>query len=213
MKKLFIIAVVAVVAFGANSASAANNAPLAATSECDVPKNFIDSLNNKVTSVVTDKNKSDDEKTTILSDMFRDYVNIQWIGRFVLAQNWRSLKPAQQTEYLKAYEDYLLRTYVPIFKEYKGQSVEFISATPLRKPAEYMVATKIISAGEPEIQVSYRIKKDAACFKVYDIVAEGVSMLNTQRQDFLSIFSRKGYAELIKILKSKVAAPTPVASK
>jgi len=204
MKKILVIAVLAGFMFGINSANATDNAPLAATAECDVPKNFIDSLNAKVTKIVTDEKKSDDEKTEILSDMFRDYVNIQWIGRFVLAQNWRSLKPAQQTEYLQAYEDYLLRTYVPIFKEYKGQKVEFVSATPLRNPAEFMVATKIISAGEPEVQVSYRIKKDAACFKVYDIVAEGVSMLNTQRQDFGSIFARKGYAELINILKSKV---------
>ena len=108
-------------------------------------------------------------------------------------------------------EDYLLRSYVPIFKEYKGQTVEFLSATQLKRPGEFTVATKIISSDEPDILVSYRIKKDASCFQVYDMVAEGVSLLNTQRQDFGSIFARKGYAELIAILKSKVAEPTPEA--
>jgi len=201
------------VATDKDSATTAADAAATETARCDVPKNFIDSLNKIVVDTVADTKLSDAQKTEHLSDMFRDYVNIQWIGRFVLAQNWRSLKPAQQTEYLQAYENYLLRTYIPIFKEYKDVKVEFLSATPLKNPAEYMVATRVVRVDEPEIQISYRIKKDASCFKVYDMVAEGVSMLNTQRQDFTSIFANNGYKELVRILKSKVGDPTPDAKK
>jgi phospholipid transport system substrate-binding protein len=213
MKKLFISFAVAfsLLAFSSVANAQTPKPVVVPGEECNSPKDFIESLNDTVKGIVDDKKISDADKTEKLSEMFRKYVNINWIGRFVLGQNWRSLKPAQQTEYLKAYEDYLLRSYVPIFKEYKGQTVEFLSATQLKRPGEYIVATKIISSDEPDILVSYRIKKDASCFQVYDMVVEGVSLLNTQRQDFGSIFARKGYAELIAILKSKVAEPTPEA--
>lgn len=173
--------------------------------QCDTPQNFVQSMNDTVTSTVLNEKFSEEGKTKFLAGIFRDYVDIQWIGKFVIGRNWRSLEKKQQDEYLEAYEDYLIARYVPIFKDYRGEKVEFVSSTPLKRKNEFLVATKVIAEGEPEIGVTYRVKKGDKCFMVYDIVAEGVSMLNTQRQDFSSIYSRKGFEELMSILRNKAA--------
>lgn len=208
MKKL-----VLTFAFAISALFVAADFSSAAEIQCDTPQNYVQSMNDVVTSTIVNKDSSDTEKTEILSKLLVENIDTQWIGRFVLGANWRSIKADQQKDYLKAYEDYLIYTYVPIFKDYRGEKVEYISAKPLNRKEEFMVATKITRVDEPEVQVSYRIQKKGKCFRVYDIVAEGVSMLNTQRQDFSSIFTRKGYDELMNILKSKVTTNQEQAAK
>lgn len=210
MKKLALT-----IALASSVIFAAENAHAASEIQCDTPKSYVQSVNDVVTNTILDKDKSDADKTKILADLLVQNIDTQWIGRFVLGNNWRALNPEQQKAYLQAYEDYLVATYVPIFKDYRGEKVEYISAKPLKRKEEYLLATKITRVDEPEVQVSYRIQKKGECYRVYDIVAEGVSMLNTQRQDFSSIYTRKGYDELMKILKNKVsieASPVPTAT-
>lgn len=202
MKKFILTAVLAAsIAVGSYTTSNAARVEI----NCEVPRTFVESVNDSVTGIIVDKSTSDAKKTQLLSELLNDYINIDWIGRFVLGRNWRSLDETQQTEYLKAYKEYILHTYVPIFKQYRGEYAEFISAKPLKRPEEFLVATKIVSPNDPDVAVTYRIQKTGACFKVYDIIAEGVSLINTQRQDFSSIFQRKGFDELLSILRSKSA--------
>lgn len=201
MKKFTTIFALAIFLFAAGATAQAES-----KINCTGPKEFVDSMDDLVISTILDKSTDEATKTKILAKFFRDYVNIEWIGKFVMGRNWRGLEETQQKQYLLAYEDYLIATYVPIFKDYNGEKMEFISSTPLKRENEFLVSTKIVSEGSPDINAKYRVKKKDGCFKVYDIVAEGVSMLNTQRQDFSSIYSRKGYDELMRILRSKSVA-------
>jgi phospholipid transport system substrate-binding protein len=52
--------------------------------------------------------------------------------------------------------------------------------------------------------VNYKIFKSGSKWEVYDIIVEGVSLVNNYRTQFYQIMGSGSYADLVKRLKAKV---------
>ena len=168
--------------------------------ECNDPKAFVESVRDSVLAVIKSP-ASDAEKQTKLDQAFRETADTQWMSKFVLGRNYSKLTPEQQNEYSVVYTDFLSASYVQRFREYNGDVITVNSVKPVNNDSN--VDTSIQRPGKGPINVTYRIRKSGECFKVADVVAEGVSLINTQRQDFTSAFSQRGYDGLIQVLKTK----------
>ncbi len=200
------LAMVAVSLVAVISLSSAANA-----ADCSSPQKYVDSLSKEVVAVIQ-AGGTDSAKEAKLTGIFKNIVDTNWMGKFVLGRNWKSLTPDQQSIYLKKYADYLVASYVPTFRKYSGEKINVGAATALEKEGEYSVATTIERPGKESVAVNYRVRKEGGCYKVSDINAEGISLINTQRQDFGAVFSRKGYDGLIESLNRKIAAPAEATS-
>ena len=196
MKKIFLL-LLFVVFIGANTAHAKQQAM------CNDHKEFVKSVSSDLIDIVEDKNLSDMQKEKKLEKKFNQFVDIDWISKFALGKHYRKLDAEQKKEYKKAYRDYMVATYIPKFRQYSGEQVEIVNSKPLKAHDSYLVATKLTSPKSEDIPVSYRVAKRGVCYQLQDIIAEGVSMLNTQRQDFGSVISRKGFDGLLELLRSK----------
>lgn len=142
-------------------------------------------------------------KQNKLVGLFEKTVDTKWIGRFVLGRYYNQATADQKKRYDSLYKDFLIRSYVPKFKNYKGETVELAE---IRKDGkdEYMVKTNIVNTrGEPPIRVDYRVKESGG-FKVIDIITEGVSLITTQRSEFGSVVSREGMDYLIDKIAARV---------
>lgn len=180
--------------------------PAQAASETDQAKHYIQQLGDKVLVVI--KNGSNDRTTEEkLTKIFDQEIDTAWIGKFVLGRYNRTITPQQKTEFLKLYRKFLLDAYVPKFKEYTGETFKITGAQAGQR-GDYLVQTKIFRPqGEP-VLVDYRLKPAGGSFKVIDIIAEGVSTLNTHRSEFGSIIASEGMDALNKKLVNKVIVKT-----
>lgn len=171
--------------------------------QCSDHMEFVKGSSKSIMNIITDKNLSEVQIEKRLENLFETLVNNNWMGRFVLGRNWRSLTKTQQDEYLDVYKQYLLATYVPRFREYNGQEIVVKSSKPLRKQDEHLVYVDINSVDSQPIEAAFRVRKTGVCYQVLDIIGEGVSLINTQRQDFGAVYNREGYDGLIKTLSKK----------
>lgn len=143
------------------------------------------------------------KKEDSLRELFGDSVDYQWMGKFSMGRFWRTATQEQKDEYQKYYKKFLINSYVPKFKEYTNQKIIVQSASE-ESANEYLVKTDIKSKGATPIKVSYKVRKsDNGEYLIYDVIAEGISLITTQRSDFASILSRGGVKSLIKKLKAK----------
>jgi phospholipid transport system substrate-binding protein len=180
-------------------------------------KTFVQSTSARVESLLKQR-KPSKETENKLNAIFLEVADVDWIGKFVIGKYWQSLDERQKIDYLQNYKKYLLASYVPLFKNYNGQKVAIRGIKKLSDD-QYVVVTEIKSADanyddydrpNPDsdqqgqsYKVEYRIKYDGGNFKMRDIVAEGVSMLATQRSEFASILNNSGYNALIEKLAEK----------
>lgn len=170
--------------------------------DCSEPKAYVDSVKTDVLNVLSSQD-SDAQKQAKLDSTFRQVADIDFMAKFVLGRNYSQLTPEQQAQYSKVYADYLTASYVQRFREYNGETVVVNAVKPVNN--DFVVDTTINRPSKAPVDVSYRLRKEGGCFKISDIVAEGVSLINTQRQDFNSAFGQRGFDGLIQLLKDKTA--------
>lgn len=166
-------------------------------------KDFVNSTSSRVEGLLK-QSMSDSEKETKLRAIFADVADIDWIGKFVLGKYWQTLNEPQKVKYLQQYRKYLFASYVPLFREYNGQKFDIRGSKDLNVD-QYLVSTEIKAAEEnaSPYKVEYRLKYENGSFKMRDIIAEGVSMISTQRSEFASIMNNGGFESLIQKLQDK----------
>ncbi|MCH2547338.1 MAG: ABC transporter substrate-binding protein [Alphaproteobacteria bacterium] len=169
----------------------------------DDAKAYATTIGEKVLTIMNDDKLRNNHKLAHLEALFVDVVDVDWVGRFVLGRHWRSASEAQKEAYLPAYRDFLIKHYTSRFAEYSGETFS-IEQAEARRAGEYMVRMNIQRPrGQEPVIVDYMLRERGDSFKVFDIVVEGVSLINTQRSEFTSAVERKGLDKLIGALKSK----------
>jgi phospholipid transport system substrate-binding protein len=164
---------------------------------------FVQSISDNVMNLLH-SSKSDSEKEKDLTKIFEDTVDIEWIAKFVIGKYWNEITPEQKAEYLTVYREYLIKSYVPMFKKYNNQEI-LIKNIDSGANSQYSVKTEIKSKEKNEAYtVEYKLKTKDNTYKVRDIIAEGVSLLSTQRSEFGSIIGSEGIEGLSKKLKEKI---------
>ena len=170
--------------------------------------NYINDLASRVVSIVKKTNIDDKSKESQLNSIFLREVDTQWIGRFSMGRYWRSITSQQKAQFLPLYSKYLAGLYVPNFRKFTGNIIKVIHVEEVR-PKEYLVTTKLTDElNTMDIRIDYHIlQKDTGLenFIIFDIIAEGVSLITTQRADLNSIMSQGGFDSLIKILVQKTS--------
>ena len=163
---------------------------------------FVNEVSGKVMGIAA-SGKDDKEKESILNNIFFETLDADWIGKFALGKYWTELNDEQKINYLRSYRNYLSASYVPLFKKYNGQKILIKEIKNLGNDTFVAVTEINQAASAASVKVEYRLKYTNNSFKVRDIIAEGVSLLNTQRSDFSSIVNNGGFDALIKKLSDK----------
>ncbi len=181
-------------------------APASAASK-EAASKYVETLGNNAIETLSNKKLDKTTKSKKIEQLFRENVDIAWIGKFVIGRFWRQITDDQKKNYLKEYETFLVRHYATRFTDYTSGS---FTVTGAREDGddEFTINMQIKSgeAGGDPILVDYRVRADAnhkGDFVVFDIIVEGVSMITTQRSEFGSVITNKGMDYLITQLANK----------
>lgn len=125
-----------------------------------------------------------------------------------LGANWRRRTPQEQEEFVRLFTDVLERAYADIIESYSDEKIIYINE---RIDAEFAdVNSKILTDKGQEYTINYKAHLVGNEWKVYDVVAENVSLVNNYRSQFTRVISKDSYEELVRRLKDKsefVGAP------
>jgi len=118
-----------------------------------------------------------------------------------LGSHWRRLSPSQQKEFVTAFTELLETTYADKIDLYEGQQVEYTGETIDKNYAE--VNTRVIGKNRESYSVDYRLHQVGGQWRIYDVVAENISLVNNYRSQFNRIVVNSSFEELIKRIKQK----------
>jgi phospholipid transport system substrate-binding protein len=136
-----------------------------------------------------------------------EYFDFREMSRRALGRPWKGLTPDKQDSFASLFRDLLFNTYVDKVETYTC-SDENVSYDGQQVEGDYaLVRTTVASANKDvSAKVDYRLHLENGEWKVYDVVVEGISLVNNYREQFNSILANKSFDELLKLLREKVAA-------
>ncbi|MGB9716502.1 MAG: MlaC/ttg2D family ABC transporter substrate-binding protein [Thermodesulfovibrionales bacterium] len=161
---------------------------------------------NKVLDVLKDPSLKGEEgknakkaKIRSISEKMFDYTEL---SRRTLGPNWNKFNNKQQKEFIELYKRILEDAYADKIITYTDEKVLFSKENILsEKTCE--VQTTVVTK-KADIPIFYRVIKKEDGWKVYDVVIEGVSLVNNYRTQFREILSNKTPDELLDVLRKKV---------
>ena len=149
--------------------------------------------------------QGDAEKTQrreLLRKELFPYFNFDEMAKRSLGVHWKNRSPGERQEFVKLFTDLLENTYAGKIEGYKGEKIRYGKETV--EPPYAEVRTVIVSREGQEYSVNYHLLADGGRWRVYDIVIEGVSLVNNYRSQFAGILQKSSFEEMARRLQETV---------
>lgn len=124
----------------------------------------------------------------------------QEMSRRALGAPWNTLTDSEKQEFVALFQTLLTNSYADKIETYSGEGVQYLNERTEKDYAE--VRTKVLS-GKTEIPLDYRLINKSDDWRVYDVVVDGVSLVNNYRGQFTKILRASSYADLVDQLRKK----------
>lgn len=178
---------------------------LAPGANAGVPTDQVKQTVDKVIDILKNKELKKPEKESERKAAIRKVVgerfDFEEMAKRSLALHWRNRTPQDKKEFVPLFSDLLERSYIKKIEKYTDEKILY---TGEKIEGDYAVVdTKVITKRNVETPIEYRVLKEEAGWKVYDVVIEGVSLINNYRNQFNKIIREKSYEELVRRMKNK----------
>jgi len=142
------------------------------------------------------------QRRALLREELFPYFNFEEMSRRALGIHWRNRTPQERQEFVKLFKELLENSYAGKIEGYDGEKIVYGKES--LDPPYAEVRTKIVTRRGDEYSVNYRLLKDGDRWRVYDIVIEGVSLVNNYRSQFADLLDRYSFGEMMKKLQETV---------
>jgi len=145
----------------------------------------------------------------LLKDIVREelmpYINYKYSAFKVIGKHLKKTTDEERRAFVPVFREYLVTSYAQVFTLYDNQAVEFAPERSFEGKRIVAVGSRIIMPGRDNIDVSFKVRlnKKTKHWQAFDMVAEGVSLLDSKQAELGSIIRQKGLPYVTELLKRK----------
>jgi phospholipid transport system substrate-binding protein len=175
------------------------------------PEQIIDQTSSEVLKIINDNNeqvRNDPEYVNkIIDEKILPFVDVKAMGKLILGKYWKTATETQRTDFVREFQDMLVRTYSKSIADYGDAKVIVLPVQGEQSSKLHRVKTELdLGSGEP-LQVDWMFRKVDGNWKAFDLIVGGLSMVKNFRTSFSQEISETSLDALISRLASTNAEP------
>lgn len=137
-----------------------------------------------------------------VTDEVEPLLDLKLMAKLALGKDhWPKLDAKQRGEYTDLFVQQLKASYFEKIDLYTDEKVKFGRAEEA-KGGKYTLKTHIITKDQP-VEMVYKLYKDGAAWKVYDLEIEGVSIVKSYGSQYDEVLRDGTVADLLKKMREK----------
>ena len=140
------------------------------------------------------------ERLHKLADQVFDW---QEIARRALAVHWRGRTPQEQQEFTKLFRDLVEGTYLNRLETAAQEKRDIQYVGEQLDGSRAVVRTIVVTRRNQQVPIEYRLHKVDGRWLIYDVLVEGISLVNNYRSQFNRIITSSSYNELVQKMKTR----------
>ncbi|HUH03059.1 MAG TPA: ABC transporter substrate-binding protein [Kofleriaceae bacterium] len=143
---------------------------------------------------------------TKITAELRGFLDVEELGKRAMSDHWDKLEPAKRTEFMNLLRDLIEANYVKGLRANLDYEVSYAGESP--KGDNLLVTTEIktMRRGRPyKIEIQYLLRKDGSGWRTFDVVTDGVGLVENYRAMFNKIIAKEGVDGLIARMRTKLA--------
>jgi len=169
-------------------------------------KAVVQKMADEVVSVLANKGLNRAAKEARFRQVLGQNFDMGTIGAWVMGTAWKQATAQQRAEYLRLFENYVVKVYTGQLLNYSGEKV---TVTGAEEDGDGVAVLTSVSdpKNDRAIPLKWRLRKAGNQLKVRDVLVENISMSQTQRREFAAVFQQRGGTVdgLITALREKIA--------
>ena len=167
------------------------------------PKERVQRKVSAILAILRDGDLSREERWEAIGDVVDQSFDFRAMSQSVLATTWREAGPEEKRRFVEYFSQYLEETYRTKIERYTNERIEFENETIAGNRA---VVDTVIITDANRIPVTYRMRLDEGEWYAYDVVIEGISLVNNYRSTFAAIVKAEGIDGLLGDLQVRIDA-------
>jgi phospholipid transport system substrate-binding protein len=167
---------------------------------------FVNKAGQDLVNAINDQRLNQTQRRDKVASILRNAIDIEGTGRFILGRYVRQASPAELQDYLKLFDEIIIRNLSARFGEYRG--VKFsLGRSQQRTEEDALVSTLVERPNTPAFTLDWRVAEVNGQPKVVDVIAEGTSLRLTTRSEYAAVIQRNGgrVASLLEAMRGQIA--------
>jgi phospholipid transport system substrate-binding protein len=174
------------------------------TSRADVvgeAKSFIREMGERAITILNANGRDPAARRAEMAALLDEAVDVELIARLALGRHWRTTSEPQRNEYVDLFRAYLLSGLSAQLGGAGGERF-IVKGSHLAREEDSVVGTQVVLApDQPPIDVDWRVRHEGNQYKIVDVIAQGVSLVVTNRAEFDAIIARRGLDGLLEQMR------------
>jgi phospholipid transport system substrate-binding protein len=131
------------------------------------------------------------------------HLDFREMAKRSLPSTWTKLKRSQQDEFVQVFSGLLKASYANHLDEFARTKVDYQGETNKAQDSEVRI---LVLRPNDKIPVNFRLLQEPQGWMIFDMVIDGVSLVENFRSQFAAMIQDSSYRELMARLKERLAA-------
>jgi len=141
----------------------------------------------------------------IVEEELIPYFDYKYAAFLVMGNSIKETTKEQRDEFVDAFKTSLVNTYGHILFEYDNHKLNIIDNPNFADKNIVSIDVQITDDKNNVTKLVFKLRKNKKTneWKVYDVIAEGISMLSTKQSELGELIRKNGIDNVIELLKEK----------
>ena len=148
-------------------------------------------MSHDAVAILNDVQLSHGNRTAKFHGLMKRDFDMPLMARFALGRHWKRADAQQRTAYVEAFSKFLLHNYATKIAGAKLVRFDVLKAKRAGK-RDVMVQSRVVRGNGQVLKLVWRMRQRGGQYRVIDVVAEGISLALTKRQEFAAILKANG---------------------
>jgi phospholipid transport system substrate-binding protein len=155
---------------------------------------------------------SDAEKRLVaqISSELKSFLDVEELGQRALNDHWKGLNASQRKQFVGLLRELVEGNYLKAMRSNLSYEVRYLKEE--EKDGARWVSTEVHVErnGRPEtMSVDYVLRKEGDSWRAFDLITDGVGLVENYRAQFNKIIAKEGFSGLIERMRKKKAQNGP----
>jgi phospholipid transport system substrate-binding protein len=155
----------------------------------------------RVISILKDKSLDRETSWEKIAAVIDDGFDFRSMSQSVLATNWKKASAEERSRFTEFFSQYIEETYRSRIEAYTDEEIIYKDEVIRGKKA---IVETIIKTSSTEIPVNYKLKNNDGEWFAYDVIVEGISLINNYRNTFAVIVKNEGMDGLLSDIQRRI---------
>jgi phospholipid transport system substrate-binding protein len=136
----------------------------------------------------------------------RDFLDIDTLGQRAMRDHWAKLSASQRHDFLQLLRELVETNYIKALRANLSYEVNYLGESQDGDGLLVKTEVQATRRGRPRsIEIDYQLTRDGQAWRAFDVVTDGVGLVENYRAQFNKIIARDGFGGLMDRMRKKRA--------